>query len=255
MQPRQKVVLITGAGSGIGRALSIEAAKKGMALVLAGRRQDALEETGKLLGDGVSYIVVPTDITRKDDRERLVSAISRAHGALDILVNNAGVVEGGPLDSCSDDVIARTFATNVMAPMSLTRELLPLLLAAKPSRVVNIGSIFGDIGYPGFACYSATKFALRGFSIALRRELEAKGVGVTYAAPRATKTDAAAAFAKLIAETKMSMDSPDIVARAIWGAVLSGRDSVYAPAPERIYVLIQRLFPRIIDWSLARQLQ
>jgi len=255
MQPRQKVVLITGAGSGIGRALSIEAAKKGMALVLAGRRQDALEETGKLLGDGVSYIVVPTDITRKDDRERLVSAISRAHGALDILVNNAGVVEGGPLDSCSDDVIARTFATNVMAPMSLTRELLPLLLAAKPSRVVNIGSIFGDIGYPGFACYSATKFALRGFSIALRRELEAKGVGVTYAAPRATKTDAAVAFAKLIAETKMSMDSPDIVARAIWGAVLSGRDSVYAPAPERIYVLIQRLFPRIIDWSLARQLQ
>lgn len=255
MLPKQKVVLITGAGSGIGRALSIEAAKNGMALVLAGRRQDALEETGKLLGDDASYIVVSTDITRKEDRERLVSAISRAHGALDILVNNAGVVEGGPLDSCSDDVIARTFATNVMAPMSLTRDLLPLLLAAKPSRVVNIGSIFGDIGYPGFACYSATKFALRGFSIALRRELGAKGVGVTYAAPRATKTDAAAAFAKLIAETKMSMDSPDIVARAIWDAVLSGRDSVYAPAPEQIYVLIQRLFPRIIDWSLARQLQ
>jgi short-subunit dehydrogenase len=254
MLAKRKVVLITGAGSGIGRALSIEAAKRGMALVLAGRRQDALAETGKLLGDGVSCVVVSTDITRKDDRERLVSAISRAHGVLDILVNNAGVVEGGPLEGCSDEVIARTFATNVVAPMSLTRDLLPLLLAAKPSRVVNIGSIFGDIGYPGFACYSATKFALRGFSIALRRELEAKGVGVTYAAPRATKTDAAAAFAKLISETKMSMDSPDVVARAIWDAVVAGRDSVYAPAPERIYVLIQRLFPKIIDWSLARQI-
>jgi short-subunit dehydrogenase len=255
MLPKQKVVLITGAGSGIGRALSIEAAKKGMALVLAGRRQDVLEETGKLLGDGVSYLAVPTDVTRKDDRERLVSTISRAHGALDVLINNAGVVEGGPLESCSDEVIARTFATNVMAPMSLTRDLLPLLLAARPSRVVNVGSIFADIGYPGFSCYSAAKFALRGFSISLRRELEAKGVGVTYAAPRATKTDAAAAFAKLISETKMSMDSPDVVARAIWDAVVAGRDSVYAPAPERIYVLIQRLFPKIIDWSLARQVQ
>jgi NADP-dependent 3-hydroxy acid dehydrogenase YdfG len=130
MLPKRKVVLITGAGSGIGRALSIEAAKRGMALVLAGRRQDALAETGKLLGDGVSCVVVSTDITRKDDRERLVSAISRAHGVLDILVNNAGVVEGGPLEGCSDEVIARTFATNVVAPMSLTRDLLPLLLAA-----------------------------------------------------------------------------------------------------------------------------
>src|SRR5580704_8523546 len=98
MLAKRKVVLITGAGSGIGRALSIEAAKRGMALVLAGRRQDALAETGKLLGDGVSCIVVSTDITRKDDRERLVSAISRAHGVLDILVNNAGIVEGGPLE-------------------------------------------------------------------------------------------------------------------------------------------------------------
>jgi short-subunit dehydrogenase len=197
----------------------------------------------------------PPNITRKDDRERLVSTISSAHGSLDVLVNNAGVVEEGPLESCSDDVIAMTFATNVMAMTSLTRDLLPLLLAAKPSRVVNVCSIFGDIGYPGFAYYSASKFALRGFSIALRRELAVKGVGVTYAAPRATKADAVAAFAKLISETKMSMDSPDVVARAIWGAVVSARDSVYAPAPERIYVLIQRLFPRIIDWSLARQLQ
>jgi short-subunit dehydrogenase len=240
MLPKQRVVLITGAGSGIGRALSIEGAKRGMALVLAGRRQDALEETRALLSAGVSHVVVPTDITRRDDRERLASAIYSSYGSL---------------DSCSDDVIARTFATNVMAPISLTRDLLPLLLAARPSRVVNIGSIFGDIGYPDFACYSAAKFALRGFSIALRRELKANGVGVTYAAPRATKTDAATAFAKLISKTRMSMDNPEDVARAIWNAVVSGRDSVYAPAPERIYVLIQRLFPRLIDWSLARQVQ
>jgi short-subunit dehydrogenase len=127
-----------------------------------------------------------------------------------------------------------------------------LLIAAKPSRVVNVGSIFGDIGYHEFTCYSAAKFALRGFSIALRREWKKKGIGVTYAAPRATRTDAADAFAGLIAKTKMSMDSPERVAQQIWRAIASGHDSVYAPAPERIYVLVQRLFPRVIDWSLSR---
>jgi short-subunit dehydrogenase len=139
-----------------------------------------------------------------------------------------------------------------MAPMALTRDLMPLLVAAKPSRVVNVGSIFGDIGYPEFTCYSAAKFALRGFSMALRREWKRKGISVTYAAPRATQTDAAAAFAGLIAKTKRTMDSPEQVARQIWRAVASGQDSVYAPAPERVYVLIQRLFPRVIDWSLSR---
>jgi short-subunit dehydrogenase len=75
---------------------------------------------------------------------------------------------------------------------------------------------------------------------------------VTYAAPRATRTDAAVAFAGLIARTKMNLDTPEQVARQIWRAIASGNDSVYAPAPERIYVLIQRIFPRAIDWSLSR---
>jgi short-subunit dehydrogenase len=128
-----------------------------------------------------------------------------------------------------------------------------LLIAAKPSRVVNIGSVLGDIAYPQFSCYSASKFALRGFSIALRREWKQKGVGVTYAAPRATRTDAAVAFEGLIAKTKMNVDNPESVARQIWHAVVSSRDTVHAPPPERIYVFLQRFFPRIIDWSLSRQ--
>jgi short-subunit dehydrogenase len=138
-----------------------------------------------------------------------------------------------------------------MVPMALTRDLLPLLVAAKPSRVVNVGSIFGDIASREFTCYSAAKFALRGLPMALRREWKCKGISVTYAAPRATRTDASAAFADLIAKTKMTMDSPEQVARQIWRAVDSGHDSVHAPAPERVYVLIQRLFPRVIDWSLS----
>jgi short-subunit dehydrogenase len=252
MQPEQKLVLVTGAGSGIGRALCIEAANRGMAVALCGRRQEALEASRALLGSGAGHLIIPADITRPEDRRVIVDRIRSERGALDILINNAGIVEGGPLETFDDDALARTFQTNVMAPMALTRDLMPLLVAAKPSRVVNVGSIFGDIAYPEFTCYSAAKFALRGFSMALRREWKRKGISVTYAAPRATRTNAAVAFADLIAKTKMTMDSPEQVARQIWRAVASGHDSVYAPAPERVYVLIQRLFPRVIDWSLSR---
>jgi short-subunit dehydrogenase len=252
MLPEPKLVLVTGAGSGIGRALCVEAANRGMAVALCGRRQEALEETRTLLGNSSGHLIIPADITRPEDRGVIVDRIRNGRGALDILINNAGIVEGGPLETFDDDALARTFQTNVMAPMALTRDLMPLLVAAKPSRVVNVGSIFGDIGYPEFTGYSAAKFALRGFSMALRREWKRKGIGVTYAAPRATRTDAAVAFTDLVAKTKMTMDSPEQVARQIWRAVASGHDSVYAPAPERVYVLIQRLFPRVIDWSLSR---
>jgi short-subunit dehydrogenase len=253
MLREQKCVLITGAGSGIGRALSVEAAQRGMAVALCGRRETALEATGALLGPGSQHLIIPADITNPQDRRRIVETISERWEALDVLVNNAGVVEGGALEKFDDEAITRTFLTNVIAPMALTRDLMPLLVAARPSRVVNIGSVFGDIAYPQFSGYSASKFALRGFSNALRREWKQTGIGVTYAAPRATRTDAAVAFDELIAYANMSVDTPAQVARRIWQSVASGRDSIYAPAPERIYVLIQRIFPQIIDWALSRQ--
>ncbi|MGD0640282.1 MAG: SDR family NAD(P)-dependent oxidoreductase [Roseiarcus sp.] len=252
--PREpKRVLITGAGSGIGRALAIEAASRGMMVALCGRRTEALFATAAAIADRHQPLIVRADVALAADRRRLVAQVGEAWGALDILVNNAGIVEGGPLEQTNDEALERVFQTNVIAPMALARDFKPLLVAAKPSRVVNIGSVFGDIPYPGFSAYSASKFALRGFSTALRREWADCGVGVTYAAPRATRTDAAAAFADLVAASKMSLDPPELVARRIWRAVESGADSVYPKGPEKLFVLIQRLFPRVIDRALARQ--
>ena len=253
MPHEQKCVLITGAGSGIGRALAVEVAQRGMNVALCGRREGALKATRALLDREDQHMVIPADITKPEGRRRIVEIIGNKWKALDVLVNNAGVVEGGAIEKFDDEALSRTFLTNVIAPIALTRDLMPLLLAAKPSRVVNIGSVFGDIAYPLFSGYSASKFALRGFSNALRREWKQAGIGVTYAAPRATRTDAAVAFDDLIADAKMSVDAPAQVARQIWRAVASGHDSVYAPAPERIYVVIQRIFPQIIDWALSRQ--
>lgn len=245
-------VLVTGGGTGIGRALVLEAARRGMKVALCGRRRAPLEETAAALPEGAAPLLIEADITVASDRARVVARIADAWGALDVLVNNAGVVTGGAADGLGDDALEELFRTNVLAPMALTRDLAPLLAAARPSRVVNVGSMFGDIAYPGFAAYSASKFALRGFSDALRREWRPRGIGVTYAAPRATRTAAATAFQDLIAASGMSLDDPERVAAAIWRAVERGRDDAYPLGLERLFVLVQRLAPKLIDRALTR---
>jgi short-subunit dehydrogenase len=254
MQLEGKCVLITGAGSGIGRALAVEAAKRGMTVALCGRRVEALAGTAALLDPAKANLVIPADVTRADDRKAIGARLRESWGKLDVLVNNAGVVAGGALEKEEDAALEQLVATNVTAPIALTRELLPLLVAARPSRVVNIGSMFGDIPFPLFAAYSGTKFALRGFSDALRREFRDRGVGVTYAAPRATKTEAADALETLIAAMQPRLDDPAAVAAQIWAAVAQDAASVYPAGPERIFVVLQRLFPRLVDSAVCKQM-
>ena len=254
MQLEGKFALITGAGSGIGRALAVEASKRGMTLALCGRRPDALAATLALLDATKTSIAIPADVTRAEDRAAIVARLKESWGRLDVLVNNAGVVAGGALERESDAGLERLIATNVTAPIALTRDLLPLLLAAQPSRVVNIGSMFGDIPFPLFTAYSATKFALRGFSDALRREFRDRGVGVTYAAPRATKTEAVDSLETLITSVQPRLDDPSAVAAEIWRAVEKDARSVYPTGPERIFTLLQRLFPSLIDNAVCKQM-
>lgn len=251
MSTERRHVLITGGGSGIGRALAIEAMRRGFDVALCGRRRSALEETVGLLPPGSNALVFEADLTRASDRAGLIAGLGAAWGRLDVLINNAGVVIGGEADRFDDPALERTFHTNVFAPMALTRDLMPLLSMARPSRVVNVGSVFGEIAYPGFAAYSASKFALRGFSDALRREWRASGIGVTYAAPRATRTRAADAFHDLVSEAGMVLDDPARVARDIWVGVEAGRDRIPPPGAERLFVLVQRLAPSLVDRMLA----
>jgi short-subunit dehydrogenase len=249
-------VLVTGAGSGIGRAIAVEAAARGMTLALCGRTRSTLEGTARLIA-GPAPLIVVADIASAEGRRDIVDALARTWPGLDILVNNAGVVEGGALRGAGDDALERVFQTNVIGPMALTRDLLPLLSAARASggcpRVVNVGSMFGEIPYPSFVAYSASKSALRGFSVALRREWAALGIGITLAAPRATRTPAASAFASLIETTGMTLDTPEVVARAIWNAVERDRDTVYPAGAERFYMVLQALFPKLIDRAIAGQ--
>lgn len=241
-----KHILITGAGSGIGRALALEADRHGHRVILVGRRAGPLAETAALLSHPSR--VIAADITTPDGRARIAE---RLEGNLDILINNAGMVPAGELGATGDDDIAAALALNVAAPMALTRALLPRLAASR-GQVVNMGSVFGDIGFPYFTLYSATKFALRGFSEALRREVAPLGIAVTYIAPRATKTGAADGFRALVGPMAMTLDPPEAVARCAWRAISARRREQFPPSRERLFVALQRLQPRLIDRALSK---
>jgi short-subunit dehydrogenase len=243
-----KRVLVTGAGTGIGRALSIEAATKGFDLILVGRTSSTLEITLSMCSTRSARIVV-ADVTKPDGRALITDAVE---GSLDILVNNAGVLNVGHLADMADSELEEMTNTNLVAPMALTRDLLPALRSSK-GRIVNIGSVFGDIAYPFFAGYSATKFGLRGFSDAMRRELSGAGIGVTYIAPRATHTAAESTFAALIEPMEMTLDTAEVVAAQSWDAILKGKRESFPKGKERFFVKVQRLFPSLVDKSVGAQ--
>ena len=241
-----KMVLITGAGTDIGRALAVEADRRGHRPILVGRGPPPLAE----LASGLRRAsVLPADVTTRQGRALIAASVAQT--GLDILINNAGVVPSGAIGTTMDDEIAAALALNVAAPIALTRDLLDSLIVSR-GQVVNMGSVFGDIAFPFFAIYSASKFALRGFSDALRRELSPQGVAVTYVAPRATRTDAAQGFDRLVGPMAMTLDAPEAVAAHAWRAITARRREQLPPTRERLFAALQRLRPALIDRALIR---
>jgi short-subunit dehydrogenase len=255
MQLAGKTAVITGAGSGIGRALAIDASRRGMTVALVGRRPETLQETRSQLGHCADCVIIAADVTLPEGRRLIRDELAGAWGRLNVLVNNAGVVAAGPLSSLRDTDLDRLLATNLSAPIALTRDLLPLLRASSPARIVNIGSLVGDIGLPLFAAYSASKFGLHGLSNALRRELKGLGIGVTYAAPRGAQTDAAKAVAHFT--ESLGMPPPDSAASiaAEFGTRSTAETTMPIRVAASVFVLIERLFPALITRALARQLE
>jgi short-subunit dehydrogenase len=254
MKPDSLRVVVTGATGGIGRALALELYHRGAAVLLIGRDASSLLTMVVAL-DGPSDRVQSqvADLATKAGRA-IVARVAAAWRA-NVLVNNAGLGEFALLDQQSDAGVERLFAVNVLAPMQLTRGLLPHLRAQPWAAVLNVGSVFGSLGYPGFSAYSASKFALRGFSEALRRELADTRVRVHYLAPRATRTAMnATAVEAMNAELGVTMDPPEAVALAACAMLERGGRHTVLGWPEKLFVRINALLPGIVDGSVRRQL-
>jgi uncharacterized oxidoreductase len=182
-------ILITGAGSGIGRATAVALARKGARLTLFGRRQEPLEETARLIQEaGGEAKVVTGDITDASARERAIQMATEHFGGLDVLINNAGNVRAGRLETTELEDIRAQIEVNLTGPILLTRAALPALRSSKDAAIVNVSSAIGLVGMPFYATYAATKAGIAHFGEALRRELFGEGIQVMTVYPGATDT-------------------------------------------------------------------
>lgn len=247
-------ILITGAAGGIGASTARRLGLAGARLLLTDLQPAPLESLARELdASGVAVRTEVADVTLDSDRRSLAAAA--ADFGVDCLVNVAGINPFGLFDEQSDAQIERAFAINATAPLLLCKALLPILERREEAHIVNVGSVFGSLGYPGFAVYSATKFAVRGFTEALRRELADRSVRVHYVAPRATRTALSTDRVRAMNEAlKVSMDDPETVAAAIERTLVRSRREVYLGRPERIFGLLNALSPGLIDMALRKQL-
>lgn len=253
MQLKDKTIVLTGATGGIGNALAVALANAGAHLILVGRDQQKLELLRSSLAPGFrSHIIFIADLTEAKSRA-LLATQCRQQG-IDILINNAGNSHFGLLRETADSTITEMLMMNLEVPILLTKALLPELIKTDSGLVVNIGSAFGSIGYPGFSIYCGTKFGLRGFSEALRRELADTGVNVLHISPRSTQTPLnSSAVVAMNKELGTAMDTPEFVAASIVNRMQKEKwASCVLGWPEKFYALVNGLLPQLTD-NVIRQ--
>lgn len=252
-----RVSILTGATGGIGAAVARALAARRAHLVVAGRDADRLDRLVEVLrGLGATAHAFVGDLRDDEFAPRLVEFATQAEGRVDAVVNCAGVQHFGFSVDETRRSTAELLQVNTVAPIALVNAALPGMIARGDGHIVNVGSIYGSIGFPCFATYSASKFALRGYSEALRRELSGTGVRVSYVAPRYTRTsfnrDVVAEMAKSL---RMNEDDPETVARHVLDAFERRGRNRYVGWPERLFVRINSIMPRIVDGALGRQVE
>ena len=186
----KKVIIITGASSGIGAAVASRLAKDGNLLAMAARRIDNLQEVAAdVKRMGGEALIIPTDVAIQEDIERMVIAVIERWGRIDVLFNNAGIgFHKGFIDMVPKE-ISRGVQVNLTAVMQCARAVLPFMLERKQGHIINTSSIAGLVATPGGSVYPGTKFGVVGFSDALRRELLKSGVSVSAFCPGFTPSE------------------------------------------------------------------
>ncbi|MFN0141301.1 MAG: SDR family NAD(P)-dependent oxidoreductase [Pyrinomonadaceae bacterium] len=248
---RDSVAVVTGAGSGIGRALAIALAARGIAgLAIADVDRDGLEATaGEIMGD-VNVTSHVVDVAKREAMREFADEVARAHGRVTHVINNAGVALGGRLSEVSLDEIEWLMGVNFWGVVHGTKFFMPYLEREPVAHIVNISSLFGMIAPPGQAAYCASKFAVRGFTEALRHELEGTNIAVTVVHPGGVKTNIA--NNARIAEN--TVHSPDEIERRLKRINRNLSTTSPARAAEIIIRGINARAPRIIVGSDARLL-
>jgi len=240
-----KTVIVTGASSGIGRAAALELARRGARLVLAARRVELLELVAEeCRAIGSTAIAIQADVRRPEDCLALVAAA----GQVDVLINNAGFAIFDALESAKPEELREMMDTNYFGSVHCTQAVLPQMLARRSGTIVNVSSIAGLMGYARMGGYCATKFALTGFTEALRDEVLSRGVKVALICPGTTETDffVKAERGKMPGASRLILAVPaERVARAIADAAEDGRYRRIVPAGAAAFIRLKEIAPRL----------
>ena len=254
MDFKNKVVLITGASSGIGKQTAIEFAKLGSNIILVARKKDKLEQVENQLKQfHVTTLVCTCDISKKDQVQSMSKIVLEKFNSIDILVNNAGFAIYGSVSELSINEIESQMETNYFGTIYCIKFFLPSMLKKKSGHIVNVASVAASFGLPGIASYCASKFAMLGFSEGLKHELSGTGVGLTVVSPIMVKTEFFdhPSFEKMPKYSPTSL-SPKTVAKAIVKAANSSRLEIITPSIVRIAVWLKYTFPYFINPILGK---
>lgn len=247
-----KNVIVTGASSGIGRATALEMARRGAHLVLAARRAEKLEQVAaECRALGVRATAVATDVTRPEECARLAAAA----GTVDVLVNNAGFAIFDAVVDAKPDELRGMMETNYFGTVNCTKAVLPGMLQRGSGTIVNVSSITGIMGFARMSGYCATKFAVIGFTEALRDEVMDSGVRVAMVCPGTTETEffVTAEREKMPGASRLMPGvSPERVARAICNAARDGRYRRMLPLLGAVYMRLKEFFPRVAHLLMRR---
>jgi NAD(P)-dependent dehydrogenase (short-subunit alcohol dehydrogenase family) len=247
-----EVAIVTGGSSGIGAATAGELGQRGASVVLAARRVTELEAQALAIREaGGEALAVPTDVAHPSDVASLVERTLAVYGRVDVLVNNAGTGWLKPLATSPPDEIATLVRTNLLGAMLLTRAVLPGMLERHHGAVITVGSLSGRVAMEPL--YSATKYGLRGFSLALRRQLAGSGVSVSLISPGKINT----AMTGRVAER---MPEPELVSNTIAELIRHPRREVIVPRKHYTIAWLEQTFPSLADlahhrrhWSPVRE--
>ena len=244
-----KVVIITGASSGIGEQSAKEFAKLGARIVLVSRNRERLEEVATSLSKYETQILVcPCDVSKKNEVEQLSKVVLEKFDSVDILVNNAGFGVYNTVNNISIEEMEAQMLTNFFGIMYCTKIFLQKMLNQGSGHIVNVASVAGSIGIPGMASYCASKFAMLGFSEALFHELKGTGVGITVVSPIMVRTNFfdGKSFDKMPRYSMTSL-SASTVAKAVVRASASPRLEIVVPQVVRFAIWLKQTFPYLIN--------
>ncbi len=250
-----KRILLTGATGGLGSAIAMQLAGKGAELALLGRNVEKLKALkNQLQQSGCKAISIEADLSLAGIPKKTIDAAIQKLDGIDIVIHNAGIIDFIAFENQSDTRIQEIIQTNVTSVIQLSNAVMPYFLQKNAGHMVFVGSIFGSLGFPHYASYCASKFAVHGFSQALRRELVDTNVGITYVAPRFIKTamnnDKATA---MTAKSGSKMDTPDQVAQIMVSALEKEKQEVFIGQPESFFAWLNGVAPKLVNVGLKKQ--